>query len=140
MKKEDIINTLKHIFDISTLKDLDLEVFPDVLPEQGNQIGMIFIRKDSIYLGATAGQPDYARIGKIDRLNDILYRLYEDDRVLQIVFDFEEYRVSLTHEEYKTNDISVYDSKAMKWELEGCDLISAPEIEDTIKRINDNDE
>lgn len=136
MEKDIIISKLKKICEDSGLEDLDLEFFPETIPNIDNgQIGEFFILNDILYLGENSGEPNYCAIGNCDALTNILYRLYLEDRMIDIIFEFPEYRISIEHDEYKSMKISIFDTRGGYWILKDLSLNETREIERCIKEI-----
>lgn len=106
MKKEQIKNCILAICRDSGIEDLDPDVF-DVFPDNYAQIGDFFILDDCLYRGETSGSPAYWPIAKCDDLNKILYRLYEDDRMIDFCFEFSDMLFVLTHNEYRSRELEL---------------------------------
>lgn len=135
--KEDVIrSTLAAICEDSGIGDLDLETFPNVIPKKPHELGMFFIDNDVLYFGETAGNPDFCRLGKIDELQKILYRLYEEDEMIDFIFEFSKYRVIVEHTAFiARGKISIYDRIGEKWVVDKKTSLNAHSVESVINSI-----
>ena len=140
MKKEVIIEKLRQIFTNSELEDLEFDDvseirFKDYVPEDDMQIGMFFFHNNQLYLGALAGPPNYVSLGSIEQLNDIFYRPFPNDGILDIIFDFGDYRLSCCHVEYRNEVIGIYNCKQEEWVLYESSMEKSTTIQETIDKI-----
>ena len=102
MTNEQIRNEILTICRNSELADLDPDIFT-VFPENRGQIGEFFILDDCLYHGEISGVPEYWPIGKCSDINKILYRLSEEDRIIEFCFEFSDMLLVLEHCEFKAN-------------------------------------
>ena len=110
MTNEQIRNTILTISRDSGIEDLDPDVF-DVFPDKFARIGTFFIDDNCLYHGELSGSPEYWPIGKCEDITRILYRLYEDDRMIDFCFEFSDMLFVLTHNEYSSCDLELIKSE-----------------------------
>ena len=112
MEKEKLRNVLFTICTGSKIQDLIEEAFPEIFPEEEYRIGMFFVVEGVLFFGQVAGKPDYCMIGKLDGLNTVFYRAYSDNGLIDFIFEFNKYRVVISHQAFRAEDkVSVYDNE-----------------------------
>lgn len=109
MTSEEIRKKIVGICIDSNFEDLDPEVF-DVFPERCGQIGTFFIDDNCLYHGELSGSPKYWPIGRCEDIKRILYRLYEEDRLIDFCFEFSDMLFVLTHNEYNSCELELIKS------------------------------
>ena len=112
MEKAKLKKVLFAICTGSKIKDLAEDRFPEIFPEEDYRIGMFFVVEGVLFFGQTAGKPDYCMIGALDKLNTVFYRAYSQDGLIDFIFEFNAYRVVVSHQEFSPDDkISIYDNE-----------------------------
>jgi len=109
MTNEEIRNTILTICRDSEIEDLDPDAF-NVFPSICGQIGTFFIDDACLYHGELSGSPKYWPIGRCKDIIRILYRLYEDDRLIDFCFEFSDMLFVLTHNEYNSCELELIEN------------------------------
>lgn len=107
MTEQQIRLAITEICNDSGIEDLDFECFDDVFPQQNRRIGHFFIFDGCLYHGETSGSPSYWPIGKCSDIQNIFYRLYEEDRLLDFCFEFSDMLFVLTHKEFDSCELEL---------------------------------
>lgn len=120
MKKKEVLVALKKICDAVSdeIEDLDLEVFPNNVCDREHEIGSFFINEDeTLCFGTTSGNVYYYPLGDIAKLKEISYRHYPEDGMVEFVFDFGDYMISVEHTAFQEEFLRVFDKQKGSWSM-----------------------
>lgn len=135
MKKRTVVETLRRYFRRFGDVTYGNICIHDLVPGKEGQMGFFFIADNELYCGEIYGEPLFCRIGNINNLKRIQYRIdgVGDDESVGLLFLFSGYWVWVVFGKNLITTVSVFDKYQFMWVLEECELEESNVIDSTVR-------